>query len=72
MVMARPDDATLALADRAHEVLAQIVAVGQKMSLCGIALGQLLAEVKGDSLYRACGCEPIRGAAGAIRGEGGC
>ena len=57
MVMARPDDATLALADRAHEVLAQIVAVGQQMALCGVALGQLLAEVKGDELYRAHGCE---------------
>lgn len=47
----------LALADRAHEVLAEIAALGQQMTLRALRIGQLLAEVKADGLYRACGCD---------------
>lgn len=47
----------LALADRAHEVLSEIAALGQQISVRFLALGQLLAEVRDDKMYLACDCE---------------
>lgn len=54
----------LALADRAHEVMAEIQAVGQSITARWLRLGQLLTEVKGDELWRCWGCESFEAALG--------